>query len=70
MHLCAAQILEREERRGANRKFDWLRDRPSNRLGNVPGAYNVSYAENFKLKWAERSVRPSNYVAAFFSRSQ
>lgn len=49
---CAALIREREVRRSVNHKFDWLGDRPSNRLGNVPGAYHVSQVENFKLKRA------------------
>lgn len=70
VHLCAAQTLEREDRRSGNHEFDWLRDRPSNRLGNVPGAYKVSYAENFKLKWAGLAGHSSNYVVSCISRSQ
>ncbi|TKS78244.1 hypothetical protein D9C73_012930 [Collichthys lucidus] len=50
------QIWEREVRVSGNHELNWLRDRPSNRLGNLPGAYHVSYVENFKLGWVEQSL--------------
>lgn len=45
-------MREREVRPSGNHGSDWLTDRPSNRLGNVPRAYHVSHVENFKLKEA------------------
>lgn len=52
----SAEVGEREVRPSANHESDWLRDHPSNRMGTVPGAYHVSYEENFKLREAGHSL--------------
>lgn len=51
-----------EDCESGNHECDWLGNRPSNRLGKVPTAYQVSYVENFKLKEAGKSVIDSVFL--------